>query len=48
MVNVGSLLCTSKTIQGKVMDLRPKETGMEQMHAVYRSGRGLCIPIKMW
>jgi CRISPR type III-A-associated RAMP protein Csm4 len=48
MVNVGSLLCTSKMIQGKVMDLRPKETGMEQMHAVYRSGRGLCIPIKMW
>lgn len=48
MVNVGSLLRTPQRIQGKVMDLAPAETGEESLHAVYRSGKAICVPINMW
>ena len=46
MFDMGSVLKTSGPITGKIVDLRP-EWNDSEMHSVYRSGRPICIPIKL-
>jgi CRISPR type III-A-associated RAMP protein Csm4 len=45
MMDVGSVLYTSETIEGKIVDLRP-EWNDKALHSVYRSGKALSVPIK--
>jgi CRISPR-associated protein Csm4 len=46
MFGVGSTFTSSKPLQGKVVDLKPKWND-ERMHPVYRSGRPFYVPIKI-
>lgn len=46
MFDVGSVLCTDISIEGKIVDLRP-EWNDENLHSVYRSGRPLCVPMNV-
>lgn len=45
MFGLGSILQTQKELKGKVVDLRPT-WNEDSMHAVFRSGRPLAVPIK--
>lgn len=47
MFQVGSILKTTETLQGKIVDLCPTDYHDERMHPVYRSGKPLAIPIKI-
>ena len=44
---VGSLLRTSGTLKGKIVDLRPTDYHDERMHPVYRSGKPFVLPINI-
>lgn len=46
MFGEGSVFPTCASIEGKVVDLRPNWKS-EDMHPVYRSGKPLCVPIKI-
>ena len=46
MMDVGSVLKTDTSLEGKVVDLRP-EWNDNAMHPAFRSGRALSIPIKL-
>lgn len=46
MFGVGSVLHTQRKLSGKIVDLRP-EWNEKQMHAVFRSGKPLYVPIKI-
>lgn len=45
MFNVGSVITSSKSLDGAIVDLMP-EWNDEKMHAIYRSGRPFVVPIK--
>lgn len=47
MFQVGSILKTTESLQGKIVDLCPTDYHDERMHPVYRSGKPLAIPIKL-
>ena len=43
---VGSVFPTMQPLKGKVVDLRP-DWNDDRMHAVLRSGRPFCLPVKL-
>ena len=45
MFNVGSVITSSKSLEGAIVDLMP-EWNDEKMHAIYRSGRPFVVPMK--
>ena len=47
MFNTGSVFMTDKALQGTIVDLSP-EWSSDEIHPVFRSGRPLCINIKMY
>lgn len=46
MFNVGSIICSSSMLKGKIVDLRP-DYDDERMHPVYRSGKPFVVPVKL-
>lgn len=46
MFNTGSVLSTSSTLKGRVVNLRP-EWNDDKMHPIYRSGKPFCLPVKI-
>lgn len=47
MIGVGSILKTTDTLEGKVVDLCPTDYIDNRMHPVYRSGKPFVVPVKL-
>lgn len=47
MFGVGSILKTTDTLEGKVVDLCPTDYNDNRMHPVYRSGKPFVVPVKL-
>jgi hypothetical protein len=47
MFGVGTILKSTETLKGKIVDLRPAEYNDSRMHPVYRSGKPFVVPVKI-